>query len=77
MVLLDPQYMEYYETGTTHGSTYMYDTHVPNLWYGWGIKHGKTPKKKLITQIAPTVSQLLNIAIPNGSEGDVLVELFD
>lgn len=77
VVLLDPQYMEYFATGTTHGSTYMYDTHVPNLWYGWGIKHGKTPKKKLITQIAPTVSQLLNIAIPNGSEGDVLEELFD
>lgn len=77
VILLDPQYMEYYETGTTHGSTYMYDTHVPNLWYGWKIKHGSTPAKKVITQIAPTLSQLLNISTPNGSEGEVMTELFE
>lgn len=77
VVLLDPQYMEYYATGTTHGSTYMYDTHVPNLWYGWNIKPGATPAKKVVTQIAPTLSQLLNISVPNGSEGEVMIELFE
>lgn len=77
VVLLDPQYMEYYATGTTHGSTYMYDTHVPNLWYGWNIKPGATPAKKVVTQIAPTLSHLLNISVPNGSEAEVMIELFD
>ena len=77
VILLDPQYMEYFATGTTHGSTYMYDTHVPNLWYGWNVNKGSSAKKKYITQIAPTVSQLLNISIPNGSEGEILEELFE
>lgn len=77
VILLDPQYMEYFATGTTHGSTYLYDTHVPNLWYGWKIEHGRSANKKLITQIAPSISMLLNISVPNGSKGEVLEELFD
>ncbi|MFV0530634.1 MAG: alkaline phosphatase PafA [Flavobacteriales bacterium] len=75
VILLDPAYMEYYSVGTTHGTTYSYDTHVPNLWYGWGIKKGQTSSRKVITQIAPTVSQLIQITIPNGSHGDVLEEI--
>ncbi|MGI9527301.1 MAG: alkaline phosphatase PafA [Weeksellaceae bacterium] len=75
VVILDPQYMEYYETGTTHGSTYMYDTHVPNIWYGWHIPQGESAKRYEITDIAPTLSQMLNIPIPNGSEGNNLTDL--
>ena len=77
VILMDPQFMESYDTGTTHGSTYMYDTHVPNIWMGWGIEHGESSQRTDITQIAPTVSQLINIPIPNGSEGKVLNELLD
>lgn len=77
VILLDPAYMEYYHTGTTHGTTYSYDTHVPNLWYGWGVKKGQTSARKEITQIAPTLSQLIHITIPNGSYGNVLEELLD
>ncbi|MXV38635.1 alkaline phosphatase family protein [Flavobacteriaceae bacterium Ap0902] len=77
VIILDPQYMEYYETGTTHGSTYMYDTHVPNIWYGQNIPKGESNKRYIITDIAPTLSQLLNIPIPNGSEGNNLTDLFE
>lgn len=61
-----------YRTGTSHGSPYNYDTHVPLLFYGWNIPHGKSTRKTSIPQIAPTVSSLLNISFPSGSEAEIL-----
>lgn len=69
-------YLEYIETGTTHGSANSYDTHVPMLFYGWHVPKGNSHSKKHITQIAPTLSQLLKIPFPNGTESEVLEELF-
>lgn len=75
ILLFYPAFMEHEEYGTTHGTTYSYDTHVPNLWYGWNIKPGHTSVKKHITQLIPTMSQMFNITFPNGSNGDILIEL--
>jgi hypothetical protein len=71
-----PGYIEYMATGTSHGSPYSYDTHVPLLFYGWNIKKGESHAKKVITQIAPTVSQLLKITMPNSTKSEVLTEVF-
>lgn len=68
-------YMEYNETGTTHGSPNSYDTNVPLLFYGWKISKGESYKKEYITTIAPTLSKMLKITFPNGTEGEVLEEL--
>lgn len=70
-----PGYIEYSATGTSHGSLYTYDTHVPLLFYGWNIKSGKSYDKKAITQIAPTLSQLLKITYPNSTEAEILEEI--
>jgi predicted AlkP superfamily pyrophosphatase or phosphodiesterase len=67
----------YEKGGTTHGSGFTYDTHVPLLFYGKGIKKGYTYQKSEITDIAPTLSALLGIARPNGATGRVLTELLD
>lgn len=72
-----PGYLEYSTTGTTHGSPYTYDTHVPIIFYGWHIKKGKTNDRKEITQIAPTVTQLLKITMPNSTDAKVLTEIVD
>jgi predicted AlkP superfamily pyrophosphatase or phosphodiesterase len=78
MIVLDkPGYIEYGPTGTSHGTTYSYDTHVPLLFYGWNIKKGECHEKKEITQIAPTLSQKLKITLPNGTESEVLNEILD
>ncbi|AOW20307.1 alkaline phosphatase PafA [Urechidicola croceus] len=68
---------DYYEEkgGTTHGSGYSYDTHVPLLFYGNGIKKGNSNNYYPIVDIAPTISALLNIEFPNGSTGTVIVEV--
>lgn len=61
--------------GTTHGSPYPYDTHVPLIWYGWKIKPGETFAPVNITDIAPTLAAMLRIMEPNGSQGKVIQEV--
>ncbi|MDO5978070.1 alkaline phosphatase PafA [Flavivirga spongiicola] len=65
----DPAYISYGKTGSTHGSGLNYDTHVPLLFFGKGIKKGQTVQKTVITDIAPTMSALLGISFPNGATG--------
>jgi hypothetical protein len=77
MVLVEPSWLVGYTKGTTHGSMWSYDTHVPLLWYGWGIKKGETVKNTYISDIAPTLAILLKILEPNGSVGKPIEDLFD
>jgi predicted AlkP superfamily pyrophosphatase or phosphodiesterase len=63
--------------GTTHGSPYTYDTHVPILFYGNGIKKGSSVRYHSITDVAPTISSLLNIKFPSGCTGQPVQELFE
>jgi hypothetical protein len=63
--------MLYSSTGTTHGLWNPYDAHIPLLWYGWGIKKGKTNRETYMTDIAPTIAALLHIQMPGGCIGKV------
>ncbi|GAL68752.1 alkaline phosphatase PafA [Jejuia pallidilutea] len=73
----DPAYISYGKTGSTHGSGLNYDTHVPLLFFGKGIKQGHTYKKTEITDIAPTISALLGISFPNFAIGQPLEFVFN
>ena len=78
LVILDkPGFIEYQGTGTSHGTPYSYDSHVPLIFYGWNIPKGETADRKVITEIAPTLSQKLKIPFPNGTESEVLLEILD
>ena len=61
--------------GTTHGSSYSYDTHVPLIFWGGNIPQGKTDRKVNIRDIAPTISTILGTAYPNGCTGNPLPEV--
>jgi predicted AlkP superfamily pyrophosphatase or phosphodiesterase len=61
--------------GTTHGSPYNYDTHVPILFFGCGVKQGASVQYHPITDIAPTVSVILSIMFPSGCTGQPIGEL--
>jgi predicted AlkP superfamily pyrophosphatase or phosphodiesterase len=74
-VVLKPQFTDYLLTGTDHGSIFNYDTHIPMLWFGWKIPHGKSYRKTSITDVAPTLSALLNIQVPAAATGAVLTEI--
>jgi hypothetical protein len=62
-----------FPTGTSHGSPYSYDTHVPILFYGprW-VGMGQVERRVEVADIATTLSQLLQIATPAQSEGKIL-----
>lgn len=74
--LLDPAWHaddKYFgKGGTTHGSPYAYDTHVPLLWYGWQIQSGESHAPVSITDIAPTLAAILRIMEPNATTGKVI-----
>ena len=72
LLVLDPAWIEYSHTGTTHGSGYTYDQHVPLIWYGWKVKQGSTNKRIAVTDIAASISNLLGISFPNGSSANVI-----
>ncbi|WP_124979762.1 alkaline phosphatase PafA [Nonlabens xiamenensis] len=75
--VLEPGVISYPTTGSTHGSSQSYDTHVPLLFYGKGIKPGQSARRYEITDIAPTISSLLQIAFPNASIGNPIVEVLE
>jgi arylsulfatase A-like enzyme len=60
--------------GTTHGTPYSYDAHIPLLLMGPGIKGGTYHTAAALNDLAPTLAALLAIETPSGSSGRVLVE---
>jgi phosphopentomutase len=67
--------MSYPTKGTSHGSPFAYDTHVPLLFYGSGIRPGFTDKRTNIKDIASTVASLLGVQMPNANTGDPILEV--
>lgn len=70
-----PGWIDYMEKGTTHGSAFNYDTHIPILFYGKNIPKGNSVKRVSITDIASTICTILNISYPNGNIGNPLKEV--
>jgi predicted AlkP superfamily pyrophosphatase or phosphodiesterase len=69
-----PGYFEGGKKGTTHGAWNPYDTHIPCIFFGWGVKPGKTYRETYMTDIAPTIAALLKIQMPSGCVGKVIAE---
>ncbi|MGH9754682.1 MAG: alkaline phosphatase family protein [Blastocatellia bacterium] len=59
---------------TTHGTPYVYDTHVPVIFYGAGVVAGTHHSDASPADIAPTLAALLKIEIPSNSVGRILSE---
>jgi arylsulfatase A-like enzyme len=75
-ILQEPYYL-FGATGTSHGTPYDYDTHVPLIFYGPGIKAGTYTQRVMVNDVAPTLAQMLNIERPSGSIGQVLAQIFE
>ncbi|HEV7780026.1 MAG TPA: alkaline phosphatase family protein, partial [Chitinophagaceae bacterium] len=75
-VILKPGYIDAWSaTGTTHGLWNPYDAHIPLLWYGWGVKPGKTNRETYMTDVAATIAAMLRVQMPSGCVGTVITEL--
>jgi hypothetical protein len=75
-ILLEPYWM-FSAHGTTHGTTFSYDAHVPVIFMGPGIKAGRFDQPIAVNDIAPTLATLLDVETPSGSVGRVLAEIFE
>ena len=79
LLILEPGWYEFGKhsspVGTTHGEWNPYDSHIPLLFYGWKVKHGSTSREVHITDIAPTVTQMLHIQQPNACVGEPIIEI--
>ena len=59
----------------THGSVWRYDRHVPIIFLGNGIKAGTVSRAVTPYDIAPTLSNILELEAPSGSDGEPLEEV--
>ena len=65
----------YSKTGTTHSVWNSYDSHIPLIFMGTGIKNGQSNKPHFMTDIAPTLAQILKIENPSGNIGNPIPEV--
>jgi hypothetical protein len=77
LLILEPAWLSNSSRGTTHGTGYTYDTHVPIIFYGWNIPSGESAHYVTVTDIAPTLSVLLKTRIPNGATGHPIPEILE
>jgi hypothetical protein len=61
---------------TTHGTPFDYDSHVPVIFMGAGIKSGRYDENVTVNDIAPTLATILEVETPSGSVGRVLNEIW-
>lgn len=73
-VVAEPYYM-FDAKGTTHGMPFGYDSHVPVVFMGPGVRPGRYHAKAAVNDIAPTLATMLEVETPSGSSGRVLEEM--
>ena len=82
ILLLEPGYIAKYGEapaaykGTTHGSSFNYDTHVPLIFYGKGIPKQEVLRRVNITDITATLVPILQLQKPNATTGEPILEIF-
>lgn len=76
MISLNPGWIEDITNVVAHNSGYSYDTHVPLIWYGWKVKRQTIYSKVNLTNIAPTISMVLNTPVPPISTGEPMQYIF-
>jgi predicted AlkP superfamily pyrophosphatase or phosphodiesterase len=72
-IILEPYWMRQAE-GTTHGTPYNYDAHIPLILMGRRVRPGEYSDHVALNDLAPTLATLLGVEIPAGSSGRVLTE---
>lgn len=66
---------EPHEFAANHATPYSYDTRVPLIFWGRWFQPGKFETPADMTDVVPTLSEILNIRPPEAAEGKVLREI--
>jgi hypothetical protein len=72
-IILEPFWIRQ-ARGTSHGSPWGYDAHIPLVLRGPRIKAGTYAGQVALNDLAPTLAALLQVEPPAGSSGRVLTE---
>jgi arylsulfatase A-like enzyme len=72
-IILEPFWIRQAQ-GTTHGTPYNYDAHIPLILMGPRIKRGTYSDPVALNDLAPTLTTLIEVEPPSGSSGRVLTE---
>lgn len=74
MVMQPFKVLESEKAGTSHGAPWSYDSDVPVVLYGKGVRAGHYGQDAHPIDVAPTIAALLELSPPASSEGRVLTE---
>jgi hypothetical protein len=77
LFIVSEPYWLFESSGTSHGTPYNYDSHVPVIFMGAGVKAGRYNERAAVNDIAPTLATMLDIETPSGSSGRVLTEMLE
>ena len=70
-IVLNPFWIRQ-KTGTTHGTPYPYDSRIPLIFMGNGIRDGRYARHVALNDVAPTLATRFGVSVPSGSIGKVL-----
>lgn len=77
VINLMPGWIEFTEGRVSDsGSPYNYDTHVPLIWFGGSVGRTDVERDVDMTDVAPTVADILGIAPPAAATGKPISEIF-
>lgn len=75
VTFMPKKYVSFAGFGSTHGTAYDYDRHVPIIFMGTGIKAGKYPNDCGPEDIAPTLAKILGFEFPKEPDSRLLSEM--
>jgi len=75
LIILQEPYYLFDAAGTSHGTPYDYDTHVPIIFLGPRIRPRAYSQRVAVNDIAATLAAILQIEQPSASIGRVLSEM--
>jgi arylsulfatase A-like enzyme len=73
-IVLNPFWIRQ-KSGTTHGTPYPYDAHIPLIFLGNGVRTGRYSQNVALNDVAPTLTARLGISLPSAADGRVLSEV--
>ena len=76
ILIEEANWSTYTDKGSTHGSPYEYDTHVPLLFYGFGISKGEDVSAYPVSSIVPSLSLLFGFQTNQGWQLTPIQKLF-
>jgi predicted AlkP superfamily pyrophosphatase or phosphodiesterase len=77
LLIIPEPYFLFEATGTSHGTPYDYDNHVPVIFFGQGIKPGTYTSRIAVNDVAATLASILGVEEPTSSIGRILSEIFN